>query len=75
VPVGVSGAALAAAASIPRFLPPVETSVSTHVVRTGDTLSTIAAKYRTSILAIQKLNGLRGTSIVIGQRLRVPVRG
>ncbi len=75
VPVGASGAALSAAASIPRFLPPVETSVSTHVVRTGDTLSAIAAKYKTSIQAIQKLNGLRSTSIVIGQRLRIPARG
>ncbi|MDD8024924.1 MAG: transglycosylase SLT domain-containing protein [Acidobacteriota bacterium] len=75
VPVGSSGQAAAAAESLPRYTPPPETVVAIHVVRAGDTLSGIAAKYRTSTSAIQKLNGMRGTILRIGQRLRVPGRG
>ncbi|MBB79343.1 MAG: hypothetical protein CL844_10125 [Crocinitomicaceae bacterium] len=43
-----------------------------HVVRSGQTLSYIAAKYRTTISRIQKLNGIRNRDkIYIGQRIRV----
>ncbi|MCX6560941.1 MAG: transglycosylase SLT domain-containing protein [Candidatus Aminicenantes bacterium] len=75
VPTGGSSRAQAAAESLPRYNPPAETVVSTYVVRAGDTLSAIAAKYGTSIPALQKLNGLKGTSLVIGQRIRVQTRG
>jgi membrane-bound lytic murein transglycosylase D len=75
VPGGSSGAALAAADGLPRFIPPPELVVAVYIVRPGDTLSGIAAKHRTSIQALQKLNGMGGTTVRIGQRLRVPVRG
>lgn len=46
-------------------------SVSTHLVRRGETLGAIARRYRVSVGALQEWNGLRGTTIRAGQRLRV----
>lgn len=44
-----------------------------HVVRTGDTLFSIAARYDTTVDAIVTLNGLSGeTYIYVGQVLRLP---
>lgn len=43
-----------------------------HRVRRGETLLRIAARYNTRVKAIQKLNGLRGHTIRIGQNLLVP---
>ncbi len=43
----------------------------THTVRSGETLSSISKKYGTKVSDIQKWNGLRGTTIQIGQRLVV----
>jgi len=51
---------------------PAAPSSVTHTVRKGDTLSGIASKYRSSVSKIQRANGLRGTVIRIGQRLKVP---
>ena len=42
-----------------------------HTVRSGETLSAIARKYGVRVSDIQKWNGLRGTTIQIGQRLVV----
>ena len=42
-----------------------------YKVRSGDTLSTIAKKYKTSITNIKKLNGLKSDFIREGQRIRV----
>ncbi len=43
-----------------------------HRVRSGDTLSELAVKYRTSVSRLKKWNGIRnGSSIRIGQRLKV----
>ena len=44
-----------------------------HVIRSGDTLGTIAHKYRTSVSALQQANNLRGTTIREGRSLIVPV--
>jgi LysM repeat protein len=45
----------------------------THVVRRGETLTAIAARYETTIPAIQSANALgRRTRILVGQRLRIP---
>lgn len=44
----------------------------THVVRPGETLSSIAARYRTTVSALVKANGLADADfIVAGQHLRV----
>ncbi len=43
-----------------------------HSVRRGESLSTIAAQYGSSVAAIKQANGLRGTMIHPGQSLIVP---
>ncbi|MBO6939076.1 MAG: LysM peptidoglycan-binding domain-containing protein [Deltaproteobacteria bacterium] len=45
-----------------------------HVVRRGDTLSGIAARYRVPIRALKRANRIRGENIRIGARLRIPGR-
>lgn len=51
----------------------VELQWITHTVRRGETLSGIASRYETSVARLQAENGVRGTRILVGQRLRVPV--
>ena len=47
-----------------------------HRVRSGETLSTIARKYRTSVSRIMRANNLRSSHyIVAGKRLKIPQRG
>lgn len=48
-----------------------QTSI-THTVRRGDTLSKLASQYGTTVSAIQQANGLNGTRIGRGQRLKIP---
>ena len=44
-----------------------------HLVRAGDTLSSIARRYGTTIKALQTANGLpAGRALLAGQRLRIP---
>ena len=42
-----------------------------HTVRSGDVLGSIARRYGVTVRQIQQLNGLSGTRIRVGQRLRV----
>lgn len=44
---------------------------SVYKVRRGDNLSTLAKRFGTSVSQLKKMNGLRGTTLYIGQRLRV----
>ena len=44
-----------------------------HVIKSGDTLGTIAHKYRTSVSALKQANNLRGTTIRKGHSLIVPM--
>ena len=44
----------------------------THVVRAGETLSSIARRHGSSVPAIRVANGLSGDRIGVGQRLVVP---
>ena len=43
----------------------------TITIRSGDTLSTIAKRYGTTVSKLKRLNGIKGTSIRAGKRLRV----
>lgn len=45
----------------------------THTVRRGETLTTIARRYDTSVSRLQAENSVRGSRILVGQSLRVPV--
>jgi len=48
----------------------------THVVRSGDTLSALAARYNTSVSALAGLNGIRNPDLIhVGDRLRLPGAG
>jgi len=49
-------------------------SYITYTVRSGDTLSSIAAKYHTSVKKIQDANGLKTTKIQSGKKLRIPTK-
>ena len=69
LPLGSAAAAEAVLASIPRdkWAPRM-----IHTVRKGDSLSTIAHRYGSSVSAIRQANGLRGSLIRPGQTLVVP---
>jgi LysM repeat protein len=44
-----------------------------HVVRSGETLWRIAAKYNTSVNAIRQANRISGDTVAVGQALVIPV--
>lgn len=46
-----------------------------HIVRNGETLGHLAARYGSSVRAIQQFNGLAGTLIRAGRTLRIPLKG
>jgi N-acetylmuramoyl-L-alanine amidase len=47
-------------------------SEARYVIRRGDTLSTIADRYKISVRRIRSFNNLRGDTIVVGRTLRIP---
>lgn len=49
-----------------------DTLTGKYRVRRGDNLSRIAAKHRTSVAQLRRLNNIRGSRILVGQTLRVP---
>jgi len=74
VPPGSRDAVVAAAAALPKWSPP-KSSFVVHRVRRGETLSTLAVRYRTSINRIMDANNLRsGSMIRAGQKLKIPLR-
>jgi LysM repeat protein len=46
--------------------------VRKHIVKKGDTLYGLSRRYKTSVSAIQKRNGLKGTTIRNGATLIIP---
>jgi membrane-bound lytic murein transglycosylase D len=76
VPAGREEAIAAALAASPEWTPPPAPRYATHRVRSGETLSTIARRYGTSVSALMRANGLASPNrLRAGQRLRVPSRG
>ena len=47
-------------------------TIYSHTVARGDTLSEIAARYRSSVSQIRALNGLSNSNIRVGQVLKIP---
>ena len=43
-----------------------------HTIKKGDTLWALSRKYKTSVTAIQRANGLKGTNLRIGRTLLIP---
>jgi peptidoglycan hydrolase-like protein with peptidoglycan-binding domain len=47
--------------------------MATYTVRSGDTLSAIAARYRTSVSSLASANGIRNVNVIsVGQKLNLP---
>lgn len=79
VPDGKGEVILAKLNQIPNWSPPpaptYKRTTVTHRVRKGETLSTIARRYGTSIKAIMRSNGLKSSRYIkVGWRLKIPVR-
>lgn len=45
---------------------------TTYRVRSGDTLIAIARRHHTTVSALQRANGLKGSTLRVGQELRIP---
>jgi len=75
VPDGYGEKCLACIASLPQYIPP-DVVTDRYTVRPGDNLGAIAGRYRTSVDALVRLNGLKSRTLIFpGQVLRVPSRG
>lgn len=74
VPPGSSGLLLSAIDTIPISHPPRPAYVY-HRVRSGETLSGIAHRYRTSVRRIMRANNLRTSRIYAGKKLKIPQKG
>lgn len=74
VPQGDKDAIFAVVDALPKWSPPRDAYI-VHRVRSGETLSSIAMRYRTSIQRIVDANKLRSKRMIrIGQRLKIPLR-
>jgi membrane-bound lytic murein transglycosylase D len=72
VPAGAGPTLVASLDSLPKWSPPRETG-GTHRVRSGETLSQIAEKYRTSVRALMAVNKLKSANrLRVGQVLVLP---
>jgi LysM repeat protein len=49
-----------------------DTGADTYVVKSGDTLTTIAKKHGTTVKALEAANNLTTTKIKVGQKLKLP---
>jgi LysM repeat protein len=56
----------------PQSAPASPKARKVYTVRSGDTLSEIAAKNRTTVAKIKKANSLRSDRISVGQKLKIP---
>ncbi len=75
VPAGQKDKLLAALDTIPVTKLPQRAFVW-HRVKSGQTLSTIARRYRTSVRSIMRANNLRSSHMIrAGKRIKVPMRG
>jgi len=76
VPPGKREELLAKLNDMPVCSPPRRTRIIYHKVRSGESLSTIARRYRTSVKRIMQANNLRKSNfIVAGKQLKIPQKG
>jgi len=76
VPMGSADRLLEVLASVPPARRPVSTAVVMHRVKPGESLSTIARKYATSVDSIARMNHLASKHrIGAGKTLLIPTRG
>jgi len=74
VPPGTSELLVSTINDIPISYPPRPAYVY-HRVRSGETLSGIAHRYRTSVRRIMRANNLRTSRIYAGKKLKIPQKG
>ncbi len=75
VPAGRGDDLTAVVATLATYEPPRDPEFIVHRVRSGETLSIIAERYRASLAAILRFNRLRSANrIYPGQRLKIPLR-
>ncbi|MBN2059505.1 MAG: LysM peptidoglycan-binding domain-containing protein [Deltaproteobacteria bacterium] len=77
VPVGKGETLLAELKDIPVYMPPTPPAPHyiVHKVKSGETLSIIAQRHKTSVAAITSINGLKNKNILrVGQNLKIPSR-
>ena len=75
VPKGMGELLLAKLDTIPEYNPPAATVAKyvEHRVRSGESLSLIADRYKTSIKAIMDMNGLKNKDYLkVGRKLKIP---
>jgi len=76
VPPGKCEVLLSKLDEIPICSPPRSTRIVYHKVRQGETLSTIARRYRTSVKSIARANNIRKNNLIVaGKRLKIPKKG
>ncbi|MCO5052998.1 MAG: LysM peptidoglycan-binding domain-containing protein [Verrucomicrobiae bacterium] len=51
---------------------PAADGMRIHEVKSGDSLSALASTYHTTVKAIQAANGLKNSTIKVGQKLKIP---
>ncbi|WHY91682.1 LysM peptidoglycan-binding domain-containing protein [Neobacillus cucumis] len=73
VAAGSSGATFTTKAVAKKTSPTTsKTATTTYVVKTGDSLSKIAVKFKSTVSELKKLNNLKSDRIKVGQKLKVP---
>jgi len=76
VPPGKCEVLLSKLDEIPICSPPRSTRIVYHKVKPGETLSTIARRYRTSVKSIARANNIRKNNLIVaGKRLKIPKKG
>lgn len=68
------GAKALVAKNLSRIHPVIATDFKTHVVRKGETLSSICKRYHLNKTTLLKANKLRSAQLIAGNRLRIPFR-
>lgn len=72
----VTSSSTAAATAIPKAAAPKPAAPqnTVHTVKKGETLFSISQKYGTSVQELSKLNGIKGSGLRVGQKVKVPRR-
>ena len=69
VPVGTAEKTILAIQNLPKWIPPDPVY---HIVRPGETLSSIARKYRTSVRTLVRLNNIKNPHLIMpGQKIKI----
>lgn len=50
-------------------------NIRVHTVKRGDTLFSLAKRYNTSVTELRRLNNLKGNTLALGKKLRIPGTG